>query len=251
MKNFRSARALTGYAVRASDGEVGKVSELYFDDASWEVRYVVVDTARWLPGRKVLLPAAAVIAVRPDRGVVDVALTRDQVRRGPSRDSDMPIALQRRAERRARHNWAIDLAGEALAAVPEAFATPAFDPINAGGRPFDPHLRTTRVVIGLRLRAGADAVGVVDDLIVDEEEWTVRYAVIRLHGGTRVLLLPQALREIRIEESLALADLPARAVLECPILDPATMLTYRYEEEVGEHYKRFRGGSRQAEAERS
>jgi sporulation protein YlmC with PRC-barrel domain len=251
MKNLRSARALTGYAVRASDGEVGKVSELYFDDAGWEVRYLVVDTARWLPGRKVLLPAAAVIGVRPDRGVVDVALTRDQVRRGPSRASDMPIALQRRASLRARHNWAIDLAGEALAAVPEAFATPAFDPINAGGRPFDPHLRTTRVVLGLRLRAGADEVGVVDDLIVDEDEWTVRYAVIRLGGGRRVLLLPQFLRDIRIEESVAVTDLPAHAVLECPVLDPATMLTCRYEAEVEDHYNGYRGGARPAEAERS
>lgn len=251
MKNLRSARALAGYAVRASDGEIGQVSELYFDDASWEVRYVVVDTARWLPGRKVLLPAAAVTGVRPDRGVVDVALTRDQVRRGPPRESDLPIVLQRRAERRARHNWAIDLAGEALAAVPEAFAAPAFEPVNDGGRPFDPHLRTTRVVVGLRLLSGADGVGIVDDLIVDEETWTVRYAVIRVAGGRRVLLLPQFVREIRIEESAAVTDLPAHAVSECPTLDPATMLTCRYEAEVEDHYRGYRAGSRPAEASRS
>ena len=44
---------LTGYTVRATDGEVGKVNEFYFDDATWTIRYMVVKTGNWLSGRVV------------------------------------------------------------------------------------------------------------------------------------------------------------------------------------------------------
>ncbi|MCK9463837.1 MAG: PRC-barrel domain-containing protein [Proteobacteria bacterium] len=251
MKNFRSARALTGFTVRASDGEIGKVSELYFDDAAWEIRYVVVDTARWLPGRKVLLPTSAVTEVLADRRELRVALSREQVKGSPRPDTDMPIAVQRRAERKARHNWAVDLAGEALASVPEAFLAPGFEPVNSAGKPFDPHLRTTKVVTGLVLRADDFVVGRISDFIVDEETWSIRYVVVSIGDGRQVLLLPQFVREIRIEESAVVTDLPVGAIASCPALDPATMLTHRYEEEVDEHYKGYRDGARRTEAERS
>jgi hypothetical protein len=50
---------LIGYAIRATDGDLGKVDEFYFDDQSWTIRYVVVETGNWLTGRKVLISLAA------------------------------------------------------------------------------------------------------------------------------------------------------------------------------------------------
>ena len=51
-----NASAINGYAIAASDGRLGTVSDFLFDDASWLVRWLVVDTGNWLSGRKVLLP---------------------------------------------------------------------------------------------------------------------------------------------------------------------------------------------------
>ena len=51
-----NASAIKGYAISASDGCLGTVSDFLFDDASWAVRWLVVDTGKWLSGRKVLLP---------------------------------------------------------------------------------------------------------------------------------------------------------------------------------------------------
>jgi Cu+-exporting ATPase len=53
---LRKASAVNGYATSASDGRLGTVSDFLFDDASWLVRWLVVDTGKWLSGRKVLLP---------------------------------------------------------------------------------------------------------------------------------------------------------------------------------------------------
>jgi hypothetical protein len=43
---------LIGMSIRASDGELGKVKDAYFDDHRWAARYLVVDTGGWLEGRK-------------------------------------------------------------------------------------------------------------------------------------------------------------------------------------------------------
>ena len=53
---LRNASAIKGYPIAASDGRLGTVSDFLFDDASWLVRWLVVDTGKWLSGRKVLLP---------------------------------------------------------------------------------------------------------------------------------------------------------------------------------------------------
>ena len=50
-----NAASLKGYAIEATDGRLGTVSDFLFDDASWLVRWLVVDTGKWLSGRKVLL----------------------------------------------------------------------------------------------------------------------------------------------------------------------------------------------------
>lgn len=57
---MRTVKDLRGYAINASDGDIGRVDDLYFDDEAWVIRYVVVDTGTWLPGRRVLISAIAI-----------------------------------------------------------------------------------------------------------------------------------------------------------------------------------------------
>lgn len=52
---FRSVQRLYGETLAALDGEIGKVKDFYFDNQNWAVRYLVVDTDSWLPGREVLV----------------------------------------------------------------------------------------------------------------------------------------------------------------------------------------------------
>jgi hypothetical protein len=60
-----NASAINGYAIESSNGRLGTVSDLLFEDAGWAIRWLVVDTGNWLPGRKVLLPLSAL--GQPDR----------------------------------------------------------------------------------------------------------------------------------------------------------------------------------------
>ncbi len=48
---LRSMKDLHGFAIHASDGDIGRVADCLFDDDRWAVRYLVVDTGGWLSGR--------------------------------------------------------------------------------------------------------------------------------------------------------------------------------------------------------
>jgi sporulation protein YlmC with PRC-barrel domain len=75
---------LQGDAILAEDGEVGSVDDLYFDDGNWDVRYLVINTRRWIPGRKYLISPVAIDRGRPlAEGDIRVDLTREQISRCP------------------------------------------------------------------------------------------------------------------------------------------------------------------------
>jgi hypothetical protein len=43
-----SLQSIIGYAIRATDGDLEKVNEFYFNDSAWIVRYMVAETGIWL-----------------------------------------------------------------------------------------------------------------------------------------------------------------------------------------------------------
>src|SRR5271163_3835056 len=89
-----NASAINGFAIAASDGHIGTVSDFLFDDASWLVRWLVVDTGNWLSGRKVLLPPSVLGRLYAKDQVFAVKLTVEQVKDSPDIDTDRPVSRQ-------------------------------------------------------------------------------------------------------------------------------------------------------------
>lgn len=86
---LHKVKDLQGDAILAEDGEVGSVDDLYFDDEGWDVRYLVVNTRRWIPGRKYLISPVAIDRERPlAEGDIRVDLTREQISRCPAVESE-------------------------------------------------------------------------------------------------------------------------------------------------------------------
>jgi sporulation protein YlmC with PRC-barrel domain len=82
---LRKIKDLQGDALHAEDGEVGSVDDLYFDDEAWDVRYLLVNTRRWIPGCRYLVSPIAIDRERPlDQGDIRVELTRAQIARCPT-----------------------------------------------------------------------------------------------------------------------------------------------------------------------
>jgi hypothetical protein len=81
---LQNIESLEGCTVAASDGEIGDVEELYFDDEAWGVRYLVVRMENWIDGRRVLISPYSVIRTEPAALIIHVDLTRRQVSDSPS-----------------------------------------------------------------------------------------------------------------------------------------------------------------------
>ena len=89
-----TASGIKGYAIAASDGRIGTVSDFLFDDNSWLVRWLVVDTGHWLSGRKVLLPPFVLGHPDPEKLEFPVRLTMAQVKDSPDISTDRPVSRQ-------------------------------------------------------------------------------------------------------------------------------------------------------------
>jgi hypothetical protein len=85
---MRSARRVIGYAVHGVDGEVGALEDFLVDGSTWAVRYLVVDSRRWMPGRRVLVPPAWVSWMATG---VRVELDRSTIHRAPEYDPARPV----------------------------------------------------------------------------------------------------------------------------------------------------------------
>lgn len=204
---------LKGDAVVARDGSVGKVDDVYFDDERWAVRYLVVDTGNWLPGRHVLISPASVSPGGADGAdSISLDLTRHQVEHAPGTDADPPVS-RRFEEAHARYyGYPYYWAGPYLWGVAEMpLATPAIEQSRADaakrGEDLEraeheaeaSHLRSGAEVIGYRVHAADGEIGHIQDFLIDDENWAIADMVVDTRNwlpGRKVLVSPAAVKEI-------------------------------------------------------
>lgn len=192
---------LHGYTLHASDGELGRIGDLLFDDRSWHVRYVVAETGGWLTGRQVLLDPSSVTGIDREAGRVEVSLTRQQIEDSPPIEAHAPVSQQVQVDLHSYYGWpaywgaagAFATAATPLDVPPEAVPEQVTD---AGG---DPHLRSAREVIGYHVQATDDEIGHIDDLVLDEGAWIAREAVVATRNwlpGRKVVIPTEAVEDV-------------------------------------------------------
>jgi hypothetical protein len=89
--HLRSAGEVINYHIQAQDGEIGHVEDFIVDDLYWIIRYMVVDTRNWLPGRKVIVSPKWIQSVNWMNRQVTVSFSVDAVKESPPYDPSIPI----------------------------------------------------------------------------------------------------------------------------------------------------------------
>jgi hypothetical protein len=166
------AQKVIGAAIHAVDGEIGTLEDFYFEEGDWTVRYLLVDTGKWLSGKKVLLSPVDVKAPWT-MAAVPVSLTRDQVWHSPQFDPSRQLSPDDE-EKTLRHY------GHA-------------SPTGTGGTH---HLRSTKESTGFHLHAADGEIGHVDDFLIGENSWKIRYLLVDTSnwiGGKSVVVASEAL----------------------------------------------------------
>lgn len=245
---LRKTKELTGSRLGARDGEIGHLKDFYFDDRAWTVRYLVADTGRWLPHRKVLIAPFAVIGIHvAPHKVVDVSLTRQQIEASPPIEAHKPVSRQFEEQYfqyfGRPYYWPgpllwgpVEFPGLALPAPVPAELPPA-----APAPGDDSHLRSVNEVTGYHLQALDQHFGHVEEFIFDDENWAIRYLVVDTRNwwpGKRALLAPPWISWVSWPELRVYVDLDRETVRRAPEYNPAAPITREYEQKLFEHYNR-------------
>jgi hypothetical protein len=242
------ASALEGYAIEAIDGRIGSVREFLFEDTNWIVRWLVVDTGHWLSGRKVLLPPSALGEPDPSARQFPIKLTGRQVKDGPDIDTDCPVSRQHETHL-YRHYGSSPYWDSGLLPIGGGIGLPLVETLpRSGSMPVveepgptggDPHLRSTDALTGFHVRATDGEIGHVEDFLVDDEDWSIRYLKVDTRNwwpGSRVLISPRSVRSIDRRNRLVHLDVDRQKVKNSPPYDPSKTVDGAYEETFLTYY---------------
>lgn len=192
-----------GYHLQATDDHIGRCQDFMFDDRDWVVRYIVVNTHRWLPGgSNVLISPIAVDAVRDRDNDVVVKLSTDQIKNGPLLEDHRPISREYELRLFRHYGYGFYWMGPGLWGTyphPGALVdNDAIDELEKREGVLEEkqyHLRSWSEISGYGVSALDNNCGHVEDLLVDDRSWQIQYLVVNprnwLPGATR-LVIPRA-----------------------------------------------------------
>lgn len=240
---------LIGMSIGATNGDVGKIKDVYFDDQYWAVRYLVVDTGGWLADRKVLISPFTIARIDRDERMVHLRLTKEQIENSPSIDTQMPVSRQHEVDLGEYYGYPEYWSGLMLwgaapfpmlpvdDVVPEKVA--AASAVADG----DPHLHSIKEVSGYHLQASDDAIGHLEDFLIEDDSWAVRYLVVDTRDwwpGKHVVIPPQWIKQVSWSEKTVRVDVTRKTVKSAPEYDAEIDFSRTYEESLYQHYERTR-----------
>lgn len=219
---------LRGYSVRATDDTLGRVRDVLFDDQTFQVRYVTVDTGPWLFGRTVLLVPSVIGQPDAERRELAVRLSREQVKNSPPIEAGKPVERRLEEELHAHYGWDPYWAGAGALGVPaigpELLAAELNVPRGATLAPGDPHLRSGRAIEGYGVAAADGDLGSVDSFLIDLKAWRVRYLVVDTGNwlpGRKVLVALGWVRDFDWSNCHVAVALPRERIAQSPEYDAA------------------------------
>ena len=254
---LRNLDDLQDYAIRATDGDIGHVKDLYFDDQVWVIRYLVVETGSWLSSRKVLISPLAIGQPDWHERILPVSITREQVKNSPDIDTDKPVSRQHESDYLGYFAYPIywgepGFWGTGMfpnRVMPNFVSTPSviepqpdsihLDVSDALHTSDDTHLRSCKVVIGYHIHASDGEIGHVQGILFDEETWAIRYLIVSTSNwwiGHEVLIAPDLIHSVSWLDTKVSLNVTRQKVKDAPAYDPSIHVDRMHEASVYKHY---------------
>ena len=249
---LRALSDLKGYAIEASDGLIGHVEQVYFDDEKWAIRYLVVRAGTWFDTREVLLSPISLGETHWETRTLTVRLTKDKVKHSPPIELHKPVS-QQEDQYNDYYGWSSYWGNVGLWArwgTPVMMATPPHPDdrnhlLRASG---DRHLRSSAEVAGYHLHAIDDPIGHVEDFIIDDETWAIRYVVVNTSNwglGRKVLIAPDWVVAVHADDESVDLLMTADVVKRSPTWEPGEPITPDYEAALADYYRQRRAWANQ------
>ncbi|TDD96883.1 PRC-barrel domain-containing protein [Flavobacterium cellulosilyticum] len=239
----RKIKSLIGFTIHATDGEIGKVKEFYFDDRTWTIRYIIVETGSWLIGRKILLSPQALLTPDWEKQTFPVNLTMAQIKDSPKIDTDKPISRQHEMDLYGYYPWGNYYWGGSMGNVGMGMSYPIglkYIQKKEPDVPHDSHLRSTEAISGYNIQATDGGIGDVEDLIINDQTWAIDYLEVdtgNCFPGKKVLIAPKWISEINWETSSVIVNASEDQVKNSPKYIDNQALSDSYETDLQNYYE--------------
>lgn len=198
---LRTGKQLRHGRIEAIDGDIGSLRDVYFDDRTWRIRYLVIDTAKWLFGRKVLISPEAILPPEAGSEALRLNLTRDQIRHSPSWDTDPPVSRQYEGALHNYYGWGAAtippgaaIGAPLLAGAPyDVVVAPAAVDVQRDSKSadYDEHLRSMKEVVGYELTGEDGSIGYIGDFAFDSTTARVHALIVfanRILDGPTIMV---------------------------------------------------------------
>jgi len=219
-----ATHSVYGCSIEGTDALAGNVRDLLFNDQTWDIKHLVVHTGNWLTGHSELLSPKVVETADWHGRHLRVHLTKEEVERQPPLGDVPMIARRDEAEARKLIAW-------------ETYWTGILAGFDA--RETDPHIDSAKEVNGYRIEAFDGIIGHVEDFIVDDDTWKIRYLVVDTRNwfpGRHVLLMPMSVRTISWDLRKIHVELSRETIRSSPDYDRTVPVDRPYEERLHDHY---------------
>ncbi len=241
---LRSAKDIHNYRITAEDGEIGKSLEFFFDDRKWIIQYFIADTGVWLKNHKIIISPSLLLEPDWAKHEFPVKITREWVSSSPELEEDAPVSLQKKREMGGYDGKpSYLLTNDIYASVREKQGVENTDKKKPRKKVADfPFLRSTDGIEGYTIKATNGDIGKIEDFIIDDEKWVIRFLVVNTGGGIkgskgkRVLISPEWIIRFEPEKHTARINLPRERIAGAPEYDPHHAVNLEMENRVYEYY---------------
>jgi uncharacterized protein YrrD len=242
--SLRRTKDLKDFTIAATNADIGSVYDLYFDDETWTIRYIVVETGAIFSGRKVLISPLALRQPALRSLHIWVNLTWKQVESSPALDLHKPVSRQHEIDYHDHYGWPYYWEGTGLwgsSSHPQALArtTRAKRTTRKKKSSRDSHLRSTREVDGYHVMALDGPIGHIEDFLFDDETWRIRYAIVDTRNwwpGKKVLLRPRWIKRVSWRNRTIYVNMFRETIKASPQWDPNRPVSRKYELRLHKYY---------------
>lgn len=258
-----STSELIKYKISGVDGEIGKITDFYFDDREWTIRYAVVDTNSWLPGGKVLLSSHVFNKLDTENEKFHVDLTREQIKNSPDIDADEPVSREKQELLHGYYNWPLywgptqyNLVSNGAPAVMypirtiqsaeiPSIETPTTEVTNTGianadrSNEVDSHLRSFKELESYHIITSTGEIGKSLDFIVQQGSWMVWYMVMdtaKFFSSKKILIPVEWIKWVSWYQQ-KVSIWPTKENLEsCPSFEQEYPINTKHEADLHKYY---------------
>lgn len=236
---------LTSYTVFGNDGEIGTVSDTYFDEENWTIRYLVVKTGATFLSEKRFISPLLIEKLDHQEEVIRVNISKDDAEKSPD-PGDEPVSRKYEQDFNTYYRLTPYWVGNGVWG-----STSIADDIPPGTEPVvhdsqqseeNQFVHQAKKVIGYELSVKDDTFGKVDNFLIDEKTFEIKYFIVDTHrwlpGGKKVLISTKWIEEVGLNSSKLTVDVTRDQVEKAPEYLKDLEFTDKREQELWIHYNK-------------